>query len=392
MMHHGVNKIMINLVVLMTLISFITPLALAGDNTKITIGETFTFQSNVLGEERIILLSLPKGYDQSQSKYPVLYLLDGESHFYHLTGLIHFLSIQGRMPQVILVAIQNTDRNRDFTPIEDETFKTSGGGKKFISFLREELMPYIEKNYRTAPFTILAGHSLCGMFTVYTLLDSPDLFNAYIAIAPYLAYKDNYIKTLAESTFGKMTALNKFLYISVGEEDEEREHVKTFKQLLKNKAPDGLEWNIKFFDEEDHGSVPHVSVYYGLKSFFPHWKINTKILDGGVDAIKKHYQMLSKRYGYTIPIPEGTINYLGYVLLQRKEDITGAIEAFQFNVELYPDSANVYDSLGEGLEANEQYELALKNYKIAVQKGEKSSDPNVKIYEEHIKRVKDKME
>jgi len=110
----------------------------------------------------------------------------------------------------------------------------------------------------------------------------------------------------------------------------------------------------------------------------------------GIEGIKKHYDGLSQKYGYPIEIPELFLNTLGYQLMAQG-NINKAIAVFKYNVETYPNSANVYDSFGEGLETNNQYELALKNYKKAVEIGKTNSDPNTRIYLDHIERVKNKL-
>jgi predicted alpha/beta superfamily hydrolase len=122
-----------------------------------------------LGEERQIMVYLPDGYDQTTTKYPVLYLLDGRTHFQHASSTVQFLSRNGRIPQMIVVAIVNVDRTRDFTPTNMENRPKSGGAKKFIKFIQDELFPYIEGNYRTLPYRLLEGHSLGGMFSIHVL-------------------------------------------------------------------------------------------------------------------------------------------------------------------------------------------------------------------------------
>ena len=116
------------------------------DDDKITIGEQLTIKSEVLDEERQMLVYLPAGYKDATTEYPVLYLLDGGYHFHHVTGIVQFLSSQGLMPQLIVVAIKNVDRNRDFLPTNDERVPTSGGAEKFLAFITDELIPYIEDN------------------------------------------------------------------------------------------------------------------------------------------------------------------------------------------------------------------------------------------------------
>ena len=132
--------------------------SVVGQNVKVenfvTI-QKLTFHSDVLKEDRILLVRLPKGYLQTKQRYQVLYLLDAEFHFQQTAAAVEFLSECGylvqnhMMPQVILVGIVNVDRNRDYTPTacpEQGTlhYPTSGKGERFMKFFEAELIPFID--------------------------------------------------------------------------------------------------------------------------------------------------------------------------------------------------------------------------------------------------------
>ena len=142
--------------------------------------QTSVINSDILEEDRQISIYLPDGYNNSKASYPVLYLLDGGTHLQHASGAADYLSGRGIVPDIIVVAIHNIDRSRDFSPVHVDNIPTSGGAEKFLGFLSEELVPYMEKSYRTAGFNILLGHSFGGTFIAYTLLAEPDLFDAFV--------------------------------------------------------------------------------------------------------------------------------------------------------------------------------------------------------------------
>ena len=155
---------------------------------------TLRLKSEVLGEERIILVRTPSGYEAGNQRYPVLYMTDGDAHIGHTGATIEFLSRNGRMSELIVVGITNTDRTRDLSPTHVKTaavagvqFPTSGGADKFLKFIESELIPDIEKRYRVQPYRILAGHSLGGLFVVHAMLSRPELFNSYIRCEPGIA-------------------------------------------------------------------------------------------------------------------------------------------------------------------------------------------------------------
>ena len=134
-------------------------------------------------------------------RYPVVYLLDGDAHFYSVAGMIHQLSeVNGNtlFPEMIVVGIPNTDRMRDLTPTHSPTGYTgdstgvgsSGGGEIFMSFIEKELIPYIDSLYPTAPYKVFIGHSLGGLTVINALLHHTRLFNSYIAIDPSMWWQN----------------------------------------------------------------------------------------------------------------------------------------------------------------------------------------------------------
>ena len=167
----------------------------------ITVGETVKIQSKILGEERTLLVSTPANYAQSSERYPVLYMTDGDSHILHTRGTVDFLARNGLMPDCIIVGVTNTNRTRDLSPThwdpvrEDgtrEELPASGGAPKFLDFFAQELFPYVESHYRTAPYRIFAGHSLGGLLALHVFAARNEMFNAYIAASPALRWDDDY--------------------------------------------------------------------------------------------------------------------------------------------------------------------------------------------------------
>jgi predicted alpha/beta superfamily hydrolase len=352
----------------------------------IILGKTISLQSKVLGEERQIMVYVPGGYDQTTTKYPVLYLLDGRAHFQHASSTVQFLSRNGRMLQMIVVAIVNVDRTRDFTPTNMENRPKSGGSKKFIAFMQDELFPYIEENYRTVPYRLLEGHSLGGMFSIHVLFEYPEMFQAHFAMSPYIMWDENYVLNGAINKLQEPMEFKNYLYITLGNEQNYVEPLSKFTSLLETKKPKGLEWHYTVMEKDNHGTVPLKSLYNGLETLYEDWMIKTAVADQGVKAVEDHYKNLTDKFGYIVEIPENVLNGMGYrALRQEKTDL--ALEFFLHNVKLYPESVNVYDSLGEGYEAAGKLEMAKKNYEIAVKKGTKINDRNLAIYKEHLDKV-----
>lgn len=247
------------------------------NNIDIITGEKFVIHSGILNEERVCLLSLPDSYNDSTNidkQYPILILLDGSTHFKTASGIVHFMgSDKNRnhfMPETIIVAIENVDRERDFTVTKLKTKRPNrmGGGRNFLNFIQQELIPYIDKNYRTEPFRTLVGHSLGGLLTLNSYMDKNSLFDAYISMDPSIWWDQEMMNDKVDSI--SSISLNKKLYIATanqGETNYERNKKRhdSLYALIKKKSNGKLNVEIEYFEKENHRSVPVIALYYGLK-------------------------------------------------------------------------------------------------------------------------------
>ncbi|MCP4203619.1 MAG: hypothetical protein GY769_16995 [bacterium] len=376
------------------------PPAAADSPEPMPFAERRTLSSKVLGEDREVLVSTPQGYGTGQKSYPVLYLTDGDAHLLHTAGTVGFLATNGLIPELIIVGIPNTDRNRDLSPTratitrDDGTvmeFPTSGGAEEFLEFISTELMPFVEKSYRTQPFKILAGHSLGGLFSTYTFVSQPDLFQAYIAVSPALSWDDQLALKLAEELFADRKKLNKTYFMTLGDEPGQMEEAwNGLRTLLADTKIDGFAWGARQMKDENHGSVVLRSHYFGLQKVFEDWQLprdpETGEVPGGLDAVVAHYQGISEKYGFSITPPEQIINGLGYQAMGRG-DLAVAIEIFRYNVAGNPHSANPHDSLAEALENDGRLEEARKGYEMAYELGQQIEDPNAGVYKRNLDRV-----
>jgi len=380
---------------------------LAGAGEPITIGETVTIQSKILGEERSILISPPPQYEQSGGAYPVLYMTDGAAHFSHTRGTVDFLANNGLMPQVIIVAVANTDRTRDLSPTHVASrevngrvreFPTSGGAPKFLDFFETELFPYIESHYRTQPLRVFSGHSFGGLFALNAFFTRPELFDAVLAVSPSLNWDDELPVRQAKEFFPDREELNAVLFVAMANEEEGDPRPNRLDRLeaeLEKAETDGFEWQVMRMPDETHGSVVLRAHYWGLRKAFDGWTLpadpEAGYFTGTVEDIKKHYGGLSKRYGFDVVPAENTINTIGYQKLG-EENFEEAIAVFRYNVGLYPKSANVYDSLGEAFENAGQLDEALANYSKAVANAAETGDDRLDLFAANRDRVKAQLE
>lgn len=260
---------------------------LHAQDSLITVGTRHTFFSKVLQEERAYWVSLPEGFDASPSKrWPVLYLLDGDVFFQSVVGFTRFFSAPDALPCVV-VAVLNVDRTRDFTPtrsaarrdgtIHPEDQPAGGQAATFRRFLVEELRTEVERRYPHAGGrNYLMGHSYAGLFTLCTLLDAPESFDAYIAVDPSLWWDRNYVVRHASQQAHRTRFDGKRLYVAFATHPRPERQMVNFPRtndFLKTIVPQlqqrGLYVVSRKFPDEVHGTVALPGFYDGLKQLFP---------------------------------------------------------------------------------------------------------------------------
>lgn len=244
-------------------------------STPINIGESIVFHSNKLNEDRTVLIHDPNAYLEAdkQSKFGVIYVLDGPSHLRYLVGLLHRMGGEF-LPKMIVVAVAQNDRRKDLGP---------EGFDDFNYYLEKELMPYIKSNYKTTNDHVLIGHSLGGLFTISTLLQKDSLFNAFISIDPYMVDQDipkKYLELIADKDLSNrslyLTSAKTFpdnfpnLDAALKDTSEDTAFVREINELSKTIATNtnGLKFSYDHFGEEVHMSVPNISMYHGMKFIY----------------------------------------------------------------------------------------------------------------------------
>ncbi|MFW9870708.1 MAG: alpha/beta hydrolase-fold protein [Candidatus Thorarchaeota archaeon] len=326
---------------------------------EIVVGEKIVVNSEVLGEDRIILVRFPKNYEVSNKKYPVLFLLDAEFFFYQAISAVEFLSECGYIspkpiPEMIVVGIVNIDRNRDYTPTfapkqrEVLEFPTSGKAEKFIEFLKMELIPLVEEKYRTHPFRILAGWSLGGLLTVHSFMYHPDLFSAYLAISPSLWWDEDLYVERTKTLLSKGKISDKPLIVTIGSEeggDIGRSVRDGFIPLFTNHSEKSSGFKAVELPLEDHTYGPYKALYQGMRALYSDDIIPQEIIDKGLDAVNSFYENLSKKYGYEVLIPESTYSQVASSMY-RQGNKSQALEVAKTYVQKYPESSYAHYYVG----------------------------------------------
>jgi predicted alpha/beta superfamily hydrolase len=257
-------------------------------NTKtFALGTIDEIQSETLKEKRVLNIYLPEGYNPNDTvRYPVVYLLDGsaDEDFIHIVGLYQFNSFPwiNRVPKSIVVGIANVDRRRDFTyptTIEKDkaTYPTTGESSNFISFIVQELQPYIEKTYKTTSSKTIIGQSLGGLLAAEILLGNPALFNQYIIVSPSLWWDNGSLLKKSSEILSANFKRKTSVYIGVGKEGlipgDNPRMMEVDAKLLAEKVKSTKSKSVKvFFDylpQEDHATILHPAVLNALRYLNP---------------------------------------------------------------------------------------------------------------------------
>jgi uncharacterized protein len=227
-----------------------------------------------VGETREFWISLPDGYDTSSERYAVVYMLDGEINFNSgVLGGVRQASSLGQLPEFIVVGIRNTNRSKDIFP-EEVTYKdgTKDGGRanQFLDFIREELIPHIEKGYRTSGLRVLYGTSNTGFTVVHGLFRSPDLATAYIAASATLSVPS--FRDTRDAIVAGFEGGTRQLVLVMGERDLPTiiSQNGALKETIDRLQPAGLTCRLRVVDEAGH--VPPDALAEGLRIAFRGWK------------------------------------------------------------------------------------------------------------------------
>lgn len=246
--------------------------------------------SEVLGEDRTYFVYLPPSYEESDRRYPVIYVLDGDVHrLKAVAGMLEGLSTEtlGRqVTEAIVVAIPNSEnaiRERDLTPtnIPQWTFKDRvldefdgniGNAANYLRFFKQELIPAINAAYRTSDKRVLVGESFGGLFAANALLTDSSVFSDYLIIDPTSLWDNNYLnRTYKQRHFAQQHPVAK-VFIGFANNSALGDIGNTnytwgneFATSLQQNVSDNFTIKTRYFEHETHGTVAMLSWYYGLK-------------------------------------------------------------------------------------------------------------------------------
>ena len=339
-------------------------------------GESHTLHSKILNQDRPYWVRLPESYHAkaNRQRYPVLYLLDAEWNFYLVSPVVQFMEQSRQIPEFIVVGIPNIDREHDLTPTHNTNSPSSGGGPLFERFLNEELAPGINTQFRTVSYRILVGHSAGGALAADAFLRQTTGFQGFIAIDPALGWINQDLIRSAKEFVPHANSRAAIFITTAGWRPLNQTNVMTraqelFVSILRTNSPPRVRMGYEV-EAEDHNSSRLPGLYDGLRFIFEGYKpMDPDALKSAL-LINEHFEQLSSRLGFKIPPPEGLVLGIGYECLNAHET-NDAINCLKLNVSNYPTSAYAHKHLADVYLAAGKKELALENYKKALE-----LDPN----------------
>lgn len=353
------------------------------------IGLTDSLYSETLEEYREIYIQLPTNYNpEKNQKYPVVYILDGEVLLPTVSNVQDFYN-GGFTPEMVLVGISNNKhRTRDLTTSTIDNNDENGEAENFSNFIETELIPFIENKYQVNNFRTLIGHSYGGLFTIYTLINHPQLFSNYIAIDPSLDWDDQKLVKEAQGLLATQNYENKSMFMSLSEQlhmqnpnvtiDNVMQDTSNFtlfsrsniafSNLVMKNTQNGLSFDWKFYPRDLHGTIPFPSIMDGMISVFEWYQMeNTDKFNSPetskeelADIVNYRANKLERYFNHAVaPYPEDLFNALGYMSLDMGQ-VEKSKMFFEFAIKYYQYSANTYDSMADYYERNKDFDSALK--------------------------------
>lgn len=370
---------------------FIAFNTIAQEKKEIITADVVNIDSEIVKEKRTVWVYNP-GNKNVSMRYPVIYVLDGESHFKSVVAMVEYLSGANVIPPMIVVGILHSNRMKDLTPTIQDVGKAgenSGGGENFISFINNELFPVIESKYPTAPYRIFMGHSVGGLTVINTLIHHKEFFDAYVSIDASLWWDKHKLLKESNTVLANDNYSDKKLFLAIAnrmekgvdttavqkDTTESTELIRYNLELIrsiKNNKQNNLNFDYKYYAEDNHGSVSFIAEYDALRYLFNYYKFDlyTSYLENGnirLDSLlDNHYKNVSKQLGYSLMPSESLVNGLAYHSLNTKQ-LTKAEYLFKMNVLNYPESANGFDSLGDFYNMTGDTSNAVKCFKQALE-------------------------
>ncbi len=339
-----------------------------------------TIFSQKLKEDREFTISLPESYGTNKTKkYPILLLLDGDYLFDPFHGALKYGAYWDDIPEVIIVGISQNQKDERYTDcgVDPESGLPDAKGELFYEFISQELMPFLEKSYRIAPFKIIAGHDVTAGFLNFYLYKDQPLFNAYISLSP------KFPVSMEETIPERLEALNQPLFYyqatAGGDLKSNKDRIIQLDSLASEIKKPNLFYHFDNFPKASHYSLVLHAIPNALYHIFGIYQpisineYNEKIAvlpSGYVDYLNKKYETIEKLLALKTRIRFNDFKAIEAAIIKNKAyDEFG--ELSNLAEKQYPKSmlgnyelALMYEYTGEFLKARKYYQAAYEREEI----------------------------
>jgi predicted alpha/beta superfamily hydrolase len=337
------------------------------DGDVIGIGLYKIIHSDILNQDRIISVYLPKTYDDHKRSYPVVYHLYGDridQYFAEAASVVYNLSSE-TIPEVILIGIDERNlRYRDLLP--QSTDGTDTGINEFTDYLSKELLPYIDSSYRTMDYKIMVGPQVGANFGIYTLFKNPDLFDAYIITNPFRwTGGRELLFTSINSYISENASLDKFLFITHTEDDAleiaGNSHIQRFNEIVNEAQLDNFDVVYNYLPD-GYNRISPTGFRTGLQTLFQGYKVPDDVEIKSLKDFQNYYYIFSQKVGFEVEIPDVAMALKSDELIEKGE-IDTAVELLKYAESKYPNGLNALWRLGNIYKDKGEKETAISYYK-----------------------------
>ena len=356
------------------------------DGTPIALGTYRVLHSDVLGEDRVLQVHLPRSCESREIACPVVYVLYSdqvEGYFAQLVNDLQLLTAD-RMPEAMVVGVPNTQRYRDLLPWPRAGGQPGDGrADRFLRFVREELIPFVDREYRTKPYRILVGPQTAAVFGVYALLDAPGTFQAFIVNDPCQA--DDAQRSLCQDLLAfARTPAARGTYFAVshhaGEYRWSPNPLLALRTGLGAGVAEGFRWRIDVVPDWPYFLAP-VRAREALLDLFRDYPFPSPAQAASLAQISAHYDSLSAALGFTVEPPDLVLTLAGSAMAGRGE-YAAALDVLNRLAALYPSSLNGPWQLANLHRLRADTAAAIRYYEECVRR-----DPNMTPAREWIRRL-----
>ncbi len=350
--------------------------------------------SEILGEQRRLIVMLPKEYKNTLSTYPTLYILDAESRLKEASEAVQFLMDNHFIPPVIMVGINNTDRFRDMTPVDSVLMKslypTRGHADTFLWVLRNEIIPFVNKNFRASSRRVLAGYDYSGNFVLNTFIKGNDIFDKYLCISPMLWWNGSSVLGDMQMFLKNNSIAGKYLFLSFGrnESPKMKADAHILERILSRNAAYAINWDCMWLPNQDHYTLYRESLTKGLEAIYKDYRYLTiqELVETGVEGAKEYERKILLNYGRKEVLPFSLLESVSIRLKQDKR-YNDALLFLKYSAYCHPRKSEVYFYIGEIYEEMQNLELAIQFYEESAKR-----EPDRWDYRQKVETVSKKIQ